>query len=48
VRVCFRGLGPDSLVEKPSRLLATDRAARVTYIAYGWKVHVRRYQQEER
>jgi hypothetical protein len=47
VRACFCGLGLDSLVEKPSRLLAIDRATRVTCIAEGWKVYVRRYQQEE-
>jgi len=38
VRACFRGLDLDSPVEKPSRLLATGRTARVTYVAHGWKV----------
>jgi hypothetical protein len=47
VRACYRGLSPNSHVEKPSRRLATDRAARVIHIAHDWKVYVRRYQREE-
>ena len=38
MRAWFRGMDPDSPAEKPSRLLATDCTARVTYVANGWKV----------
>lgn len=38
MRARFRGVDPDFPVEKPSRLLATDCTARVTYVAHGWKV----------